>query len=105
MAKTSKNELFRQNDWYWAEGFKKKVSKKVGSFSKFGCFFMAPDKAIKHPNLLKQPTFFETFLKKPSAQHQSFCLKSLFLLVSAQRIVYQEVMLISGIWDYYGEFC
>ena len=66
LTKTSKNELFRQNYSYSAEGFLKKVSKKVGSFSKFGYFLMAPDKAIKHPNLLKQPTFFETFFKKPS---------------------------------------
>ena len=41
--------------------FKKKVSKKIGCFSEFGCFSMASDKAIKHRNLLKEPTFFETF--------------------------------------------
>ena len=68
--------------------FKKKVSKKIGCFSKFGCFSMASDKAIKHPNLLKQPTFFETFFKKPSAQYQSFCLKSSFLLVFVKRTVF-----------------
>ena len=68
--------------------FKKKVSKKVGSFSKFGVFLMAPDKAIKHPNLLKQPTFFETFFKKPSAKYQSFCLKSSFLLIFVKRTVF-----------------
>ena len=47
---------------------------------------MAPDKAIKHPKLLKQPTFFETFFKKPSTQYQSFCLKSSFLLVSGKKL-------------------
>ena len=41
----------------------------------------------KHANLLNKPVFFETILKKYFAQNQSFCLKSLFLLIYAKKIV------------------
>ena len=69
LAETSKTRLFRQNNWYWAEDFLKKVSKKVGLFSKFACFLMIPDESIKCPNLLNKPAIFETFFKKSSAQY------------------------------------
>ena len=48
----------------------------------------------KHQNLLKEPTFFETFLWYPSAQYESFYLKSSFLLLFAKRIVFQAMFLI-----------
>ena len=62
LAKTSKNGFsgkiidIEQRDLL-------KKSKKVGFFSKFVCFLMVSDKAIKHPNLLKEHTIFENFEK------------------------------------------
>ena len=50
-----------------SEGILKKVSKKVGSFSKFWCFLMVP----KHPNLSKEPTLKSILPKK--LVFTSFC--------------------------------
>ena len=78
LADISKSRLFRQNDWYWAKDFKKKVSKKTVSFSKLGCFLMIPDESMKCPNLLKRPIFFENFCKIPPLKFIIFPKKPIF---------------------------